>query len=104
MLILQVRNFSFRPDTGRISSVQYDELGLASIPETWVTLWEVGVEHVHTVEQKRLTLRQRSSFAPLQLQQGSVGKLLALSLVRKQIMCLAGVTSCPCVPLQAYAA
>lgn len=57
--------------------MQYDELGLASIPETWVQLYEVGVEHVHTVEEKRLTLRQRSSNASLQLQQGSIGKLLA---------------------------
>ena len=78
---LQVRNFSFRPDSGRIASVQYDELGLASIPESWVTLWEVGVEHVHTVEQQRLTLRQRSADAPLRLQEGSLGKLIAGSLV-----------------------
>lgn len=74
---MQVRNFSFRPDTGRLAAIQYDELGVPSIPESWVSLYEVGTEHVHQLQANRLTLRRRSELAALMLQDGAIGRLLA---------------------------
>lgn len=77
MALGKVRNFSFRPDTGRLAAIQYDELGVPSIPESWVSLYEVGTEHVHQLQANRLTLRRRSELAALMLQDGAIGRLLA---------------------------
>ena len=75
-----MRNFSFNPDTGTVTAVQYDELGFPSIPESWVMLWEADVQSVQDLRDGRLTLKPRAQ--PFLLSNGAVGRFVSGALVR----------------------
>ena len=74
-----MRNFSFDPDTGRVTAVQYDELGLAYMPENWVMLYELDVRSVLQLQTGRLTLQPQAQ--PLLLCSGGLGRIVASAMV-----------------------
>ena len=47
---MQVRSFTFSPDSGKVDCLRYDALGWPAIPEKLVGVWEVGVECVEEVD------------------------------------------------------
>lgn len=46
---LQVRDFVFSPDSGRIGALRFDALGLPSLPDAFLTCKEVGMQDVQEV-------------------------------------------------------
>ena len=48
--MLQVRSYTFSPDSGKIDCIRYDALGWPAIPERLVGVWEVGVECIQEID------------------------------------------------------
>lgn len=48
--VLQVKSYSFSPDSGRINAFQYDEVGLSWLLPALIGTWEIGVEFVSMVD------------------------------------------------------
>lgn len=42
VLALQVKSFSFSPDSGKIDCIQYDEIGLSWLLPALIGTWEIG--------------------------------------------------------------
>ena len=49
-LLIQVRSYTFSPDSGKIDCIRYDALGWPAIPERLVGVWEVGVECIQEID------------------------------------------------------
>ena len=50
LINLQVRSYTFSPDSGKIDCIRYDALGWPAIPEKLVGVWEVGVECIQEID------------------------------------------------------
>jgi hypothetical protein len=71
----QVRDYSFSPDTGRIETIRYDPLGQPLVPESIMTVWEVRVEHVLTVNPRFLVLQPGAQEMAVLIHDGFIGQL-----------------------------
>ena len=49
-ILLQIQSFSFSPDSGKIDSIQFDEVGLSWLLPALIGTWEIGVEWVALVD------------------------------------------------------
>eukprot|EP00884_Botryococcus_braunii_P020002 jgi/Botrbrau1/6686/Bobra.0202s0025.1 len=74
-LLGKVRDYSFSPDTGRIESIRYDPLGQPLVPESIMTVWEVRVEHVLTVNPQFLVLQPGAQEMAVLIHDGFIGQL-----------------------------
>ena len=56
-ICLQVRDFTFSPDDGRIDSIKFDRFGLPAVSDTLVSVCGLPVWEVLRVELTRLLIR-----------------------------------------------
>ena len=47
---LQVKSYSFSPDSGKVDCLQYDEVGLSWLLPALIGTWEIGVENVSLID------------------------------------------------------
>lgn len=76
MQCMQVRNFTFSPDTGRITHLSYDTFGLPSIPEALLNVYEVEMEAVLEVRSGLVVLKRGAERAPVLVSSGLLGYAL----------------------------
>lgn len=72
---LQVRDYSFSPDTGQIVAIKYDSLGQPVVPESIMTVWEVNVQYVQSVNPKFLVLQPGAQDRAVVISDGFIGQL-----------------------------
>jgi hypothetical protein len=79
----QVRNFTFSPDTGRITRLNYDTFGLPSIPEALLNVYEVEIEAVLEVRSGLVVLKRGAERAVILVSSGLLGYALDRAKVSK---------------------
>lgn len=47
---MQVKSFSFSPDSGKIDCIQFDEIGLSWLLPALIGTWEIGVEYISLMD------------------------------------------------------
>jgi hypothetical protein len=72
---VQVRDYTFSPDTGQIDTIRYDSLGQPLVPESLMTVWEVSVEQVQSVYPQYLVLRPGAQQRAVLISDGFIGQL-----------------------------
>ena len=78
---VQVRDYTFSPDTGRIDALRYDALGIPAIPASALVVSEVGLEAVAEVRRGAVVLRPGAEGAAVRVSEGPLGLALELALV-----------------------
>ncbi len=72
---VQVRDYSFNPDTGNIDIIKYDSLGQPRIPESVMSVWEIGAELVQSANPGFLVLYPRAEEEAMLISDGLVGQM-----------------------------
>lgn len=72
----QVRDFTFSPDTGRITHLSYDTFGLPTIPEALLNVYEVDAEAVLEVRSGLVVLKRGAERAVILVSTGLLGYAL----------------------------
>lgn len=78
----QVRDFTFSPDSGRITHLSYDTFGLPTIPETLLNVYEVDAEAVLEVRSGLVVLKRGAERAVVLVSTGLLGYALEKAKVR----------------------
>lgn len=73
---VQVRDFTFSPDSGRITHLSYDTFGVPTIPEALLNVYEVEAEAVLEVRSGLVVLKRGAERAVVLVSTGLLGYAL----------------------------
>lgn len=75
-LFLQVRDFAFSPDSGQITHLSYDSLGLPTVPEALLNVYEVDMDSVLELRSGLVVLRRGAERSTILVSSGILGYAL----------------------------
>lgn len=73
---MQVRDFAFSPDSGQITHLSYDSLGLPTVPEALLNVYEVDMDSVLELRSGLVVLRRGAERATILVSSGILGYAL----------------------------
>ena len=71
-----MRDFAFSPDSGEVTHLSYDSLGLPTVPETLLNVYEVDMESVLELREGLVVLRRGAERATVLVSSGILGYAL----------------------------
>ncbi|KAL4421514.1 hypothetical protein ABPG75_010805 [Micractinium tetrahymenae] len=74
----KVRDYLFNPDTGAISTIKYDKLGVPSLPQALLSCYSISWEDVKALGPTRLVVYSGTELAAIKENDGIVDEGLAL--------------------------
>ena len=81
----QVRDFAFSPDSGQITHLSYDSLGLPTVPEALLNVYEVEMDSVLELRSGLVVLRRGAERATILVSSGILGYALDKVKVRRRL-------------------
>lgn len=76
VLPAQVRDFAFSPDSGQVTHLSYDNLGLPTVPEALLNVYEVDMESVLELRSGLVVLRRGAEKSTILVSSGILGYAL----------------------------
>ncbi len=70
---MQVRDFAFSPDSGQITHLSYDSLGLPTVPEALLNVYEVDMESVLELRAGLVVMRRGAERSTILVSSGILG-------------------------------